>query len=95
MHVPLSFAEFFAGIGLVGEGLAKDGWKCIYANDLSPLKRELYVQRNGHSPHYILGDVWDAKSYDGLGRVDLATASFPCTDLSEAGRGLGFGGTKS
>ena len=29
-----TFCEFFAGIGLVREGLTGSGWSCIYANDL-------------------------------------------------------------
>ena len=29
-------AEFFAGIGLMRMGLAKAGWRTIWANDIDP-----------------------------------------------------------
>ncbi|QOJ13107.1 MAG: DNA cytosine methyltransferase [Chthonomonadaceae bacterium] len=29
----MTFAEFFAGIGLVRLGLERSGWKCLFAND--------------------------------------------------------------
>ena len=40
-----TFCEFFAGIGLVREGLAGSRWECVYANDNDPKKRELYEAR--------------------------------------------------
>lgn len=92
-----SFHEFFAGIGLVREGLERSGWRCTYANDIDPKKREMYEARFGASREFHLGDVWDAASV--LERLSepamLATASFPCVDLSLAGAGKGFGGERS
>jgi len=35
MDAEKTFCEFFAGIGLVGEGLRPSGWACVYANDLT------------------------------------------------------------
>jgi site-specific DNA-cytosine methylase len=52
-----TFCEFFAGIGLVREGLAGSGWQCVYANDFDPKKRELYEARFG-AGHFHEGDVW-------------------------------------
>jgi hypothetical protein len=37
-----TFHEFFAGMGLVREGLASGGWECVYANDIDRQKAELY-----------------------------------------------------
>ena len=37
------FLEFFAGIGLVHMGLRKSGWRCVYANDISEKKMEMYL----------------------------------------------------
>ncbi len=101
MHLGLtegkSFCEFFAGIGLVREGLSSSGWSCVYANDIDPKKKELYEGRFGSEGHFHLGDVWELEEV--LGRIPpspfLATASFPCIDLSLAGHWRGFDGKHS
>src|SRR4051794_32577297 len=87
-----TFCEFFAGIGLVREGLAVSGWQCVYANEIDPKKQQTYEARFGKSDHFHLGDVWSTeKVVERIpGRPALMTASFPCIDLSLAGhyRGL-------
>lgn len=93
-----TFAEFFAGIGLVDEGLRGSGWNCIYANDISPVKKAMHADRNGTTPHYHLGDVRAVDEV--ISRLldhdpFLATASFPCVDLSTAGHYRGFHGDQS
>ncbi len=92
-----TFCEFFAGIGLVREGLAASGWSCRYANDIDPKKQELYQGRFGSDCHFHLGDVWSTDEI--LTRISdrpfLATASFPCIDLSLAGHWRGFDGEHS
>lgn len=92
-----SFAEFFAGIGLVREGLAASGWQCAYANDLDPKKQLTYQARFGDPGHFHRADVCNtAEILDRLpDRVALATASFPCIDLSLAGHYRGLGGEHS
>jgi len=90
------FCEFFAGIGLVRLGLERAGWRCCYANDNDPKKQQLYEARFG-SNHFHLGDVFDIS--DVLAQipanVTLATASFPCVDLSLAGHWRGIDGCHS
>jgi len=92
-----TFAEFFAGIGLVGEGLRPSGWRCIYANDIDPKKHAMHAARHGDAEPFHLEDV--GKTSEILGRLDeapfLATASFPCVDLSLAGHYRGFDGEHS
>lgn len=92
-----TFAEFFAGIGLVQKGLDAGGWKCVYANDLDPKKRELYEAEFGPSDEYHLEDIWntDAVMAHLKQQPFLATASFPCVDLSLAGNYKGFAGERS
>jgi DNA (cytosine-5)-methyltransferase 1 len=94
---PKQFAEFFAGIGLVRAGLEPGGWDCAYANDFNPKKKEMYEHHFGPSPEYDLADIWDVdraveRMPDG---ITLATASFPCTDLSLAGHWKGLDGEHS
>ncbi|AMV35836.1 DNA cytosine methyltransferase [Planctomyces sp. SH-PL62] len=92
-----TFCEFFAGIGLVREALGASGWSCVYANDVDPKKQGLYLGRFGDEGHFHLGDVWETPEV--VSRIEgsplLATASFPCVDLSLAGNGRGFEGTHS
>ena len=87
-----TFCEFFAGVGLVREGLESSGWSCVYANDIDSKKRTTYDARFGASGHFHLGDVGqtDEVTRRIVGKPFLATASFPCIDLSTAGhyRGL-------
>ncbi len=92
-----TFCEFFAGIGLVDEALRRSGWKCGYANDIDAKKRAMYEGHYGPSPHYHEGDVWQVEEVLARisGRPFLATASFPCTDMSLAGKRRGLAGEQS
>ncbi len=92
-----SFIEFFAGIGLVRDALRRQNWRCAYANDIDPKKHEMYAAHFGESEHFHLGDIWETQSVVSRirGRVALATASFPCTDMSLAGNMRGFRGDES
>lgn len=57
----------------------------------------MYKGHFGDAPYYHLGDVWDTSGV--LPHLErptfLATASFPCTDLSLAGKWSGFDGEAS
>lgn len=90
------FAEFFAGVGLVRKGLEPAGWKCIWANDISSDKKEIYTA-NFEDDHFHLGDIWEVVDNDCIIPDDtfLFTASFPCTDLSVAGGRAGLAGVHS
>lgn len=88
-------AEFFAGIGLLRMGLEKAGWKTIWANDIDSDKEAMYQRHFGDvDKHFVLGDVHLIESRS-IPAVTLATASFPCTDLSLAGGRRGLAGTGS
>ncbi|MFI5798863.1 DNA cytosine methyltransferase [Streptomyces sp. NPDC051677] len=98
---PFEVAEFFAGIGLARLGLERAGsFKVTWANDLDAQKHDMY---KGHfadpEDHYVLRDIreiaGDIRSELAPGRVDLAWASFPCTDLSLAGGRSGLAGKHS
>jgi len=93
-----TFCEFFAGIGLVRLGLAEGGWQCLYANDFDEGKQALYAANFAdHAGHFHLADVGETDKV--LARLPqqlfLATASFPCVDLSLAGHWRGLEGSRS
>lgn len=91
-----NFVEFFAGVGLVREGLNKSKWECVWANDISADKKDTYTENFGDEDFW-LGDIWDVVSDTCLipDDVFLYTASFPCTDLSVAGSQAGLAGKQS
>jgi len=94
-QTPLLFAEFFAGIGLMRMGLELSGWKVAFANDIDPAKEEAYKRHfKDEQSHFHLGDIHSLPK-ELIPTVSLATASFPCTDLSHAGRRQGLEGKQS
>lgn len=90
----ISFAEFFAGIGLVRQALEPLGFQAKWANDIEKIKREQYVA-NHDGIHFELGDVRNVKGEDLPEDLQLATSSFPCIDLSLAGNRSGIRGEHS
>ncbi|MEW6302044.1 MAG: DNA (cytosine-5-)-methyltransferase [Verrucomicrobiota bacterium] len=89
-----TFAEFFAGIGLMRMGLERAGWRVAFANDFDEDKRRMYQDHFGESAELAPGDIHqlDASRVPNIG---LATASFPCNDLSLAGARKGLKGSQS
>lgn len=90
---PLAAAEFFAGMGLVGLSLAASGCTVAYANDIDRVKQAIY-EANFEGGVFERADVRDITG-ERVPAVRLATASFPCTDLSLAGNRLGLAGSQS
>lgn len=90
----MTVAEFFAGIGLMRMGLERSGWRVVFANDIDATKREMYRAHFGDGDELLPDDIH--KLDDNLvPSTALATASFPCNDLSLAGARKGLGGEQS
>ncbi len=87
-------AEFFAGIGLVRLAFERQGWRVTFANDIDPNKAEMYRHNWPTDDHLVVGDI-HAIHADDVPTCDLFTASFPCNDLSIAGRWEGLSGKES
>jgi DNA (cytosine-5)-methyltransferase 1 len=89
-----TFAEFFAGIGLMRIGLERAGWQIAFANDIEEDKWQMYRDHFGDTGEFVVDDVHklDASAVPDVG---LATASFPCNDLSLAGARKGLAGAQS
>jgi len=92
--LPLTVAEYFAGIGLMRMGLEACGWQVLVANDFSEKKRQMYQAFFPESSHYELKDVFELDP-GALPVATLATCSFPCIDLSLAGNRNGIDGRHS
>ncbi|MBI1392273.1 MAG: DNA (cytosine-5-)-methyltransferase [Alphaproteobacteria bacterium] len=88
-----TYYEFFAGGGMASIGLGAQ-WRCLLANDIDPVKAAAY--RDNHPGHrFVEGDIAQLTAGDLPGVADLAWASFPCQDLSLAGKGGGLSGARS
>lgn len=91
----MTVAEFFAGIGLMRIGLERQGWQVSFANDIDEQKCAIY---HDHFPdadmHLLQGDIHKIDTAV-VPTVTLATASFPCNDLSLAGARKGLAGNQS
>ncbi len=92
--LPLVCDEFFAGIGLVRLALERQGWRVVFANDIDPKKAEMYRHNWPEDGHLVVGDIHTLEA-DDVPDCTLFTASFPCNDLSIAGRWEGLHGKES
>ncbi|MBF2005480.1 MAG: DNA (cytosine-5-)-methyltransferase [Chlorogloeopsis fritschii C42_A2020_084] len=94
-HSHLTCAEYFAGIGLVRLGLEQVGWNVIFANDWAHTKFEMYSAHfKDANKYYKVQDIFSVCPAD-IPNTLLATASFPCIDLSLAGKLKGINGQHS
>lgn len=91
-----TYFDLFAGIGLVDYALEKNGWQLDLAVDYDIKKKRMYSANfPEQSGKYALRDVFTLKSSD-IPNSFLGHASFPCTDVSTAGRRAGVNnGTQS
>ncbi len=89
------FYELFAGIGLVRDALEPLGWECVYANDFDKTKQAIYRTRFPDHEEFDGRDLWDVDVDELPKPVDLVAASFPCIDLSLAGKREGLAGRHS
>ena len=64
-------------------------WRCLFANDFDAKKAGAYAQNFG-STHLRVDDIAKVTANDLPDRADLLWASFPCQDLSLAGKGGGL-----
>ena len=65
----------------------------MFSNDVDPIKRSVYVANHG-SVGFSLRDVRELTG-DDVPDIELAAASFPCTDVSLAGARAGLEGKES
>ena len=75
--------------------LERQGWRVAYANDIDPKKHDMYSKHFQDTQElFDLSDIHKI-SADKIPNVTLATASFPCNDLSMAGSRKGLNGKHS
>lgn len=89
-----TIAGLFAGIGGIELGfqlaLGEDAQTAMFCEGWDPAKRVLSIRFPAVELHPDVRELRDLPN-----EVNLVTAGFPCTDLSQAGRTAGIGGANS
>ncbi len=77
-------------------GLEQSGFEVVWSNDIDAAKHAMYVNNfgAGEGHEFALSDVGHVDGAS-MPAVDVAWASFPCTDLSLAGSRRGLAGSES
>lgn len=86
------FLEFFAGSGLVSQALSPY-FSLLWANDICPKKADVFRVNHG-AEKFHLGSVTRVDGRE-LPVAALSWASFPCQDLSLAGKSAGIQASRS
>lgn len=88
------FYEFFSGGGMARLGLGEE-WRCILSNEWSEKKASSYIENFPDHKQLVIDDICNLAKRRLEGNPRLAWASFPCQDLSLAGKGIGLNGGRS
>lgn len=89
---PPTFVDFFAGSGLVTQG-AKHACTPVWSNDICPKKAAIYIANHGPG-HFHLGSIEQVRGTE-IPEGEIVWASFPCQDLSLAGKMGGLAASRS
>jgi len=81
----MKFIDLFAGLGGFHTGFMNSGYECVFACELEPHLRELYLKNYGIEPHGDITKV-DEKA---IPEHDVMCAGFPCQPFSLAGKKKG------
>jgi hypothetical protein len=89
---PPNFVDFFAGSGLVTQGV-RHACVPVWSNDICPKKAAVYTANHGDD-HFHLGSIEHVLGKE-IPKGDIVWASFPCQDLSLAGKMGGLAAARS
>ncbi|MEC0269078.1 DNA (cytosine-5-)-methyltransferase [Paenibacillus anseongense] len=93
----MNFVEMFSGIGGIGYGLVKAGWKCIGYAELDKFAHRSYEIL--HDPERRMWNRYNVRYVSNRslrklrrkrGKIRLLAAGFPCQSFSIAGKRKGF-----
>jgi DNA (cytosine-5)-methyltransferase 1 len=86
----LRVVGLFAGIGGIELGLHASGHETVLLCEIDPAAGQVLADRFPGTPV-----EQDIQSLEALPACDLVAAGFPCQDLSQAGKTVGIGGSRS
>lgn len=85
-----TIVDFFAGIGGIRIGFEREGFKCVYPNEINPFCAITYKKNFGDDP---IGDITIINEKE-MPNFDVFLGGFPCQSFSIAGKKLGFNDTR-
>jgi len=88
----ITFGSLFSGIGGLDLGLERAGMKCVWHVEIDKYATKVLEKHWPNTQKF--GDIRDCGAHN-LAPVDLICGSFPCQDLSCAGRRAGLNGSRS
>ncbi|MDE1820884.1 MAG: DNA (cytosine-5-)-methyltransferase [Euryarchaeota archaeon] len=84
----LKFVDLFAGLGGFHLALRKLEHECVFASEIDPLLREIYLKNFPEMSGALFGDI--RESWDKIpSKFDILCAGFPCQPFSKSGGQLG------
>jgi DNA (cytosine-5)-methyltransferase 1 len=87
--------DLFAGTGAFSHAFEKNGFSCVFANDMIASSKEIYDLNHDHNPSvFCLKDLHEVP-LESIPRHDLLCGGFPCQPFSIAGRQEGFEDSRS
>lgn len=90
----LKFIDLFAGIGGFHEALDSISAECVFASEIDPRAREVYLNNRGNNLvgefNNDFNDIFSGSIKSRIPEHDILTAGFPCQPFSKSGfqRGL-------
>ena len=81
------FIDLFAGTGAFSHVFEKNGFECVFANDIMPSSKKIYELNNTNV--FCLQDL-NTIHVENIPEHDILCGGFPCQSFSIAGKQLGF-----
>lgn len=85
----LKFIDLFAGIGGFHEALETIGAECVFASEIDPNARQIYLNNRGKNLHgefnEDFNEIFSGSVKSRIGEHDILTAGFPCQPFSKSG----------
>jgi DNA (cytosine-5)-methyltransferase 1 len=87
--------DLFSGIGGFALAARWMGWQTVAFCEIEPYPQAVLRKHWPDVPIFDDVRTLNATELEGLGRIDLITGGFPCTDISSAGKKAGIKGKHS
>lgn len=85
----MKFIDLFAGLGGFHKALHDLGHECVFASEIHPPLRELYLDNWGIEPVGDIRKYTHPTMLDAIPEHDILCAGFPCQPFSKAGKQAG------
>lgn len=85
----MHFIDLFAGLGGFHLALARSGHECVFASEIDPELREIYLKNFPTMRGKLFGDIRDSAIKANIPAHEILCAGFPCQPFSKSGAQLG------